>query len=158
MKGACTVWAGAKDPKGSDLSAFLLRGEVGSWSVEIWKRFRKWGGIPTGITQNIKDLLASAEIENIFENSDFIYLLNQASGDRKILCERLNISTQQAAHISNSGPGQGLIFFGNVILPFVDDFPQDNELYSIMTTRPGEAVREPIGGNDGIPENNDIQQ
>ena len=120
----------------------LLRGEVGSWSVEIWKRFRKWGGIPTGITQNIKDLLASPEIENIFENSDFIYLLNQASGDRKILCERLNISTQQAAHISNSGPGQGLIFFGNVILPFVDDFPQDNELYSIMTTRPGEAAVE----------------
>ncbi len=117
----------------------LLRGEVGSWSVEIWKRFRKWGGIPTGITQNIKDLLASAEIENIFENSDFIYLLNQASGDRKILCERLNISNQQASHISNSGPGQGLIFFGNVILPFMDNFPQDNELYSIMTTKPGEV-------------------
>ena len=119
----------------------LLRGEVGSWSVEIWKRFRKWGGIPTGITQNIKDLLASAEIENIFENSDFIYLLNQASGDRKILCERLNISNQQAAHISNSGPGQGLIFFGNVILPFMDHFPQDNELYSIMTTKPGEVMK-----------------
>ena len=129
----------------------LLRGEVGSWSVEIWKRFRKWGGIPTGITQNIKDLLASPEIENIFENSDFIYLLNQASGDRKILCERLNISTQQAAHISNAGPGEGLIFFGNVILPFADNFPQDNELYSIMTTRlsdlsdqsrPGDAAAE----------------
>ena len=129
----------------------LLRGEVGSWSVEIWKRFRKWGGIPTGITQNIKDLLASPEIENIFENSDFIYLLNQAIGDRKILCERLNISTQQAAHISNAGPGEGLIFFGNVILPFADNFPQDNELYSIMTTRlsdlsdqsrPGEAAAE----------------
>ena len=119
----------------------LLRGEVGSWSVKIWKRFRKWGGIPTGITQNIKDLLASPEIENIFENSDFIYLLNQTSGDRKILCERLNISTQQAAHISNAGPGEGLIFFGNVILPFVDDFPQDNELYSIMTTKPGEIAK-----------------
>ena len=118
----------------------LLWGEVGSWSVEIWKRFRKWGGIQTGITQNIKDLLASPEIENIFENSVFIYLLNHASGDRKILCERLNISTQQAAQISNSGPGQGLIFFGNVILPFVDDFPQDNELYSIMTTKPGESI------------------
>ena len=128
----------------------LLRGEVGSWSVEIWKRFRKWGGIPTGITQNIKDLLASPEIENIFENSDFIYLLNQASGDRKILCERLNISTQQAAHISNAGPGEGLIFFGNVILPFADRFPQDNELYSIMTTRPGEAAAEAEeGGHDG---------
>ena len=151
MKVACTVWLGAKGVKASDLSRFLLRGEVGSWSVEIWKRFRKWGGIPTGITQNIKDLLASPEIENIFENSDFIYLLNQASGDRKILCERLNISTQQAAHISNAGPGEGLIFFGNVILPFADNFPQDNELYSIMTTRlsdlsdqsrPGEAAAE----------------
>ena len=118
----------------------LLHGEVASWSVEIWKRFRKWGGIPTGITQNIKDLLASPEIENIFENSDFIYLLNQAPGDRSILCERLNISTKQAGYISNSAPGEGLIFFGNVILPFKDDFPKDNELYSIMTTKPDEVV------------------
>lgn len=118
----------------------LLRGEVGSWSVEIWKRFRKWGGIPTGITQNIKDLLASPEIESILENSDFLYLLNQASGDRNILCQRLNISTQQAAHITNSGPGEGLIFFGNVILPFVDDFPTDNELYKLLTTKPGEVA------------------
>ena len=118
----------------------LLRGEVGAWSVEIWKRFRKWGGIPTGITQNVKDLLASAEIENIFENSDFIYLLNQASGDRRILCERLNISSKQAGHISNDPPGEGLIVFGNVILPFKDDFPKDNELYRIMTTRPSEVA------------------
>ena len=118
----------------------LLRGKVGSWSVEIWKRFRKWGGIPTGITQNIKDLLASPEIESILENSDFLYLLNQASGDRNILCQRLNISTQQAAHITNSGPGEGLIFFGNVILPFVDDFPTDNELYKLLTTKPSEVA------------------
>ena len=118
----------------------LLRGEVGAWSVEIWKRFRKWGGIPTGITQNVKDLLASPEIENIFENSDFIYLLNQASGDRRILCERLNISNKQAGHISNSAPGEGLIVFGNVILPFKDDFPRDNELYDIMTTKPSEVA------------------
>ena len=76
--------------------------------------------------------------------------MNQASGDRKILCERLNISTQQAAHISNAGPGEGLIFFGNVILPFADHFPQDNELYSIMTTRPGETAAEAEeGGHDG---------
>ena len=118
----------------------LLRGEVGAWSVEIWKRFRKWGGIPTGITQNVKDLLASPEIENIFENSDFIYLLNQASGDRRILCDRLNISSKQAGHISNAPPGEGLIVFGNVILPFKDDFPKDNELYRIMTTRPSEVT------------------
>jgi type IV secretory pathway VirB4 component len=126
----------------------LLKGEVGTWSVEIWKRFRKWGGIPTGITQNMKDLLRSDEIENIFENSDFIYLLNQASGDRKLLCERLNISPQQAAYINNSGPGHGLIFFGNVILPFEDDFPQDNELYSIMTTKPSDMI---TGGTKNEP-------
>ena len=118
----------------------LLHGEVASWSVEIWKRFRKWGGIPTGITQNVKDLLGSPEIENILENSDFIYLLNQASGDRAILCERLNISAKQAAHISNAPPGEGLLFFDNVILPFVDHFPKDNELYSIMTTKPSEVA------------------
>ena len=118
----------------------LLHGEVASWCVEIWKRFRKWGGIPTGITQNVKDLLASPEIENIFENSDFIYLLNQAAGDRAILCDRLNISSKQAGHISNAPPGEGLLFFGNVILPFVDNFPKDNELYSIMTTKPSEVV------------------
>lgn len=97
------------------------------------------GRYPHGDHANINDLLSSPEIENIFENSDFVYLLNQASGDRKILCERLNISNQQAAHISNAGPGEGLIFFGNVILPFVDDFPKDNELYSIMTTKLGET-------------------
>ena len=93
MKVACTVWLGAKGVKASDLSRFLLKEEqTAAYSVEIWKRFRKWGGVPTGITQNIKDLLASREIENIFENSDFILMLNQAAGDRQILAKQLNIS------------------------------------------------------------------
>ncbi len=118
----------------------LLKGELGSWSVEIWKRFRKWGGIPTGITQNIKDLLASAEIENIFENSDFLYLLNQAAGDREILMEKLHISPKQAEHITYSEAGEGLIIYGSSILPFVDKFPTDTKLYSIMTTRPLEVA------------------
>jgi hypothetical protein len=117
----------------------LLKGELGGWSVEIWKRFRKWGGIPTGITQNIKDLLASAEIENIFENSDFLYLLNQAAGDREILCEKLRISPKQAGYITHSEAGEGLIIYGSVILPFVDRFPTNTRLYEIMTTRPLEA-------------------
>ena len=54
----------------------LKEEQTASYSVEIWKRYRKWGGIPTGITQNVKDLLSSREVENIFENSDFIYMLN----------------------------------------------------------------------------------
>ena len=117
----------------------LLKGELASWSVEIWKRFRKWGGVPTGITQNIKDLLASREIENIFENSDFIYMLNQAAGDRKILAKQLNISPHQLSYVTHSGEGEGLLFYGNVILPFVDRFPKDTELYRIMTTKPQEV-------------------
>ena len=114
----------------------LLREEqTAAYTVEIWKRFRKWGGIPTGITQNVKDLLASREIENIFENSDFLYLLNQAGGDRQILAKQLNISPHQLSYVTNSNAGEGLLFYGNVIIPFVDHFPTDTELYRIMTTR-----------------------
>ena len=118
----------------------LKEEQTAAYSVEIWKRFRKWGGIPTGITQNVKDLLASREIENIFENSDFIYMLNQAGGDRQILAKQLGISNQQLSYVTHSEAGQGLIFYGNVILPFVDRFPTDTELYHIMTTRPEELA------------------
>jgi len=118
----------------------LKEEQTAAYSVEIWKRFRKGGGIPTGITQNIKDLLASREIENIFENSDFVYMLNQAAGDREILAKKLGISPQQLSYVTHSGPGEGLIFYGNVILPFVDRFPQDTELYRIMTTKPEEVI------------------
>ena len=117
----------------------LLKGQTGSFSVEIWKRFRKWGGIPTGITQNVKDLLSSREIENIFENSDFIYMLNQAGGDRQILAKQLNISPHQLSYVTQSGEGEGLLFYGNVIIPFVDRFPKDLKLYSYMTTKPEEV-------------------
>ena len=117
----------------------LLREEqTAAYTVEIWKRFRKWGGIPSGITQNIKDLLASREVENIFENSDFILMLNQASGDRQILAKQLNISPHQLSYVTHSSEGEGLLFYGNVILPFVDRFPRDTELYRIMTTKPQE--------------------
>lgn len=117
----------------------LKEEQTASYSVEIWKRFRKWGGIPTGITQNIKDLLSSREVENIFENSDFIYMLNQAAGDRQILAKQLNISTHQLSYVTQSGEGEGLLFYGNVILPFVDHFPTDLELYRIMTTKLSEV-------------------
>ena len=113
----------------------LLKGELAAWSVEIWKRFRKWGGIPTGATQNSKDLLASPEISNILENSDFILMLNQARGDRDILARQLNISPHQLSYVTQSGAGEGLLFYGNVILPFVDHFPQDNSLYRLLTTK-----------------------
>ena len=119
----------------------LLKDEqTAAYSVEIWKRFRKWGGIPTGITQNVKDLLSSAEIENIFENSDYIYMLNQAQGDREILAKKLGISPQQLSYVTQSGAGEGLLFYGNTIIPFIDRFPKDTKLYSLMTTVPQEVA------------------
>ena len=117
----------------------LLKDEqTAAYSVEIWKRFRKWGGIPSALTQNVKDLLSSREIENIFENSDFIYMLSQAAGDRQILARQLGISPTQLSYVTHSNAGEGLLFYGNTIIPFVDHFPKDTELYRIMTTKPEE--------------------
>ena len=125
-----------------ELHLLLQEEQTAGYTVEIWKRFRKWGGIPTGITQNIKDLLASREVKNIFENSDYIYMLNQAGEDRSILAKQLGISPRQLSYVTQSGEGEGLLFYGSVILPFVDHFPKDTELYRIMTTKLSEVGRE----------------
>jgi len=117
----------------------LKEEQTAAYSVEIWKRFRKWGGIPTALTQNVKDLLASREIENIFENSDFIVMLNQAQGDRQILAKQLGISPHQLSYVTHSNAGEGLLFYGNVIIPFVDHYPKDTDSYRIMTSKPNEV-------------------
>lgn len=113
--------------------------KTAGYSIEIWKRFRKWSGIPTGITQNAKDFLDIPGIENILENSDFIYMLSQGPEDRRILSERLGISKDQLSFVLNSPEGEGLMFFGDVILPFRDKFPKDTKLYQLMTTKPNEV-------------------
>ena len=123
-----------------EMHLLLKEEQTAAYTVEIWKRFRKWGGIPTGITQNVKDLLSSREVENIFENSDYVYMLNQASGDRQILAKQLNISPHQLSYVTHSSEGEGLLFYGSIILPFVDRFPKDTELYRIMTTKPQEQA------------------
>lgn len=114
----------------------LLRDEqTAKYSVEIWKRFRKWGGIPTGLTQNIKDFLRSPEVENIFDCSDFVYMLNQGSGDAEILAEKFAISEHLMKYITNVGQGEGLIFFGDAIQPFVDRFPKNTKMYTLLTSK-----------------------
>ncbi len=128
-EGKCTwVWI-------DEMHLLLQEEQTAAYTVAIWKRFRKWGGVPTGITQNAKDLLSSPEVQNIFENSDFIIMLNQGGGDRQILAKQLNISPHQLSYVTQSGAGEGLLFYGNVILPFVDHFPKDTLLYRLMTTR-----------------------
>jgi len=102
---------------------------------ELYKRARKWGAIPTGITQNVEDLLKSELARRMLSNSDFIMMLNQAPSDRAELAKLLNISSTQLSYVTNSDPGQGLLFSGNSIIPFVDKFPQETKLYRMMTTK-----------------------
>lgn len=119
----------------------LKEKQTAIYSVEIWKRFRKWGGIPTGLTQNVGDFLKSEEIEGILGNSDFVYLLNQNAKDQNILADKLGLSDKQLTHVTNSEPGSGLILFDNVVIPFVDKYPTDTKTYAIMNTKPEEAVK-----------------
>lgn len=119
----------------------LLRNPMtATYMVDMWKRFRKWGGIPTGITQNVKDLFKSPEIQNILDTTDFIVMLNQAGDDAKILADHLDISDDEMGYIKTGEYGKGLLFAGNSKIPFVDDFPQNTLAYKVMTTKPTEAL------------------
>jgi type IV secretory pathway VirB4 component len=106
---------------------------------QIWKRARKWHGVPTGITQNVEDLLASKEARGIINNCDFVLMLNQAPLDRIELGHMLNISPAQMSYITNADAGQGLIYTSKYIVPFIDKFPSGNSLYKVMTTKPDEV-------------------
>ena len=121
----------------------LLRDELtASYCVTIWKMLRKKGCVPSALTQNVKDLLASREIENILENSDFLVLLSQAQGDRQILAKQLGISEHQLSYVTHSNSGEGLLFFGNTTIPFYDRFPVNTEIYRLLTTRPEDLAGE----------------
>jgi hypothetical protein len=108
--------------------------------VRVWKMLRKKGCVPSALTQNVKDLLASREIENILENSDFMILLAQAAGDRTILARQLGISEHQLSYISHSHPGEGLLFYGSTTIPFVDRFPP-GEIFNLLTTTPEHMLK-----------------
>ena len=114
----------------------LLRDALtASYFVAVWKMLRKKGCVPSALTQNVKDLLASREIEAILDNTDFLILLSQAQSDRAILAQKLGISEHQLSYITHSNSGEGLLFYGAVTIPFVDRFPK-GEIYDLLTTRP----------------------
>lgn len=120
----------------------LLRDPLtASYFVAVWKMLRKKGCVPSALTQNVKDLLASAEISNILDNTDFLILLSQAQSDRAILAKQLGISEHQLSYITHSNSGEGLLFYGNVTIPFVDRFPK-GEIYNLLTTRPEDMAHE----------------
>ena len=105
----------------------------------LWKRVRKYGAYCTGITQNVDDLLQSHTARTMLANSEFIIMLNQASTDRIELAKLLNISDLQLSYITNVGAGQGLLKVGSSLVPFVNKFPRNTELYKLMTTKFGEV-------------------
>lgn len=119
----------------------LLQNEYSAnYFFELWSRARKWGAIPTGITQNVETLLLSDLARRMLSNSQFIMLLNQATSDRLELAGLLNISSKQLSYVTNSEPGHGLLIAGKSIVPFIDNFPQDTKLYKMMTTKIEEVV------------------
>ena len=119
----------------------LREKQTAAFSIEIWKRFRKWGGIPTGITQNTKDFLNSPEIENIFENTNFLLLFAQSKGDREKLAAYKNISQDQLQYITNSGEGEGLLIYDKIVIPFRDKMDTSMELYRLLSTKPADLKR-----------------
>ena len=120
----------------------LLRDALtASYFVAVWKMLRKKGCVPSALTQNVKDLLASREIEAILDNTDFMILLSQAQSDRAILAKQLGISEHQLSYITHSNSGEGLLFYGDVTIPFVDRFPR-GEIYNLLTTRPEDLKNE----------------
>jgi type IV secretory pathway VirB4 component len=102
---------------------------------QIYKRARKWGGVPTGITQNVEDLLASKEARGILNNCDFIMMLNQSPLERSELGAMLNISPSQMSYITNADQGEGLLYTGKSIVPFIDKYPRDTRSFKAMTTK-----------------------
>ena len=120
----------------------LRERHTAKYSVEIWKRFRKWGGIPSGITQNVKDLSNSAMAESILSNSEFVYLLSQSPEDRVILADSKHLSEEQQKCITNAPPGHGLLIYGGKVIPFEDKFPENTQMYRIMDTKPKEKEQQ----------------
>ena len=104
-----------------------------------WRQFRKRNAYPTAITQNVAYLLNSIQASTMLSNSEFIVMLNQAAGDREKLARLLNISEEQMSYITNADAGCGLIKYGSALVPFVNRFPTNTELYRLMTTKPGEG-------------------
>lgn len=121
-----------------EIHVLLKDDRTAQYMIDFWKRFRKYGGVPTGITQNVTDILDSPQIETIFKNSDYICMLNQSSDDRERLAKALNISSEQLSYVTNNNPGEGLISYEGKIIPFRDHLNKNTTLYKLITTKLGE--------------------
>ncbi|HJB27193.1 MAG TPA: DUF87 domain-containing protein [Candidatus Blautia faecavium] len=111
------------------------------YTRQIWKRARKWDGIPTGMTQNVEDMLRSAEGRAVINNCDFVMMLNLDPYSRMQMQQMFNLSDKEMEYVTGVPAGQGLLYTGSDIIPFVNEFPTDTKLYKAMTTKPEERIR-----------------
>lgn len=123
-----------------------------NYFFELWSRSRKWGAIPTGITQNVETLLLSDLARRMLSNSRFILMFNQATSDRVELANLLNISNRQLDYVTNADSGQGLLFAGKSIVPFINNVPKNTKLYQMMTTKLEEVTPSSGRGENGSSE------
>ena len=112
----------------------------GNFFTSAWRQFRKRNASPVAITQNVDYLLDAPQARSMLSNSEFIVMLNQAEKDQERLSQLLNISPEQMRYVNGSEAGSGLLRYGNALVPFINKFPMDTELYRLITTRPGEGV------------------
>ena len=136
----CTYFAAFVNDRCLRLRCYYRLCYSGNFFNSAWRQFRKRNAYPTAITQNVEYLLDSVQASTMLSNSEFIVMLNQAASDREKLARLLNISNEQMSYVTNADAGCGLIKYGSALVPFVNRFPKDTQLYKLMTTKPGEGV------------------
>ena len=124
-----------------EMHLLLREAQTAAHTIEMWKRFRKYGGIPTGLTQNISDFYGNNGAANgnavstIISNSQFFLLFGQSAADRKILVRELGLSPGEEECLKDVRPGEGLMIYGGTVVPISNQYPKDSPLYQLMTTR-----------------------
>ena len=112
----------------------------GNFFTSAWRQFRKRNAAPCAITQNVEYMLDSVQASTMVSNSEFVVMLNQAESDQERLSKLLNISPEQMSYVNGSEAGCGLMRYGSALVPFVNRFPANTELYKLITTKPGEGL------------------
>lgn len=121
----------------------LLNSEyTAKYLQQLWKKVRKQGGLCTGITQNIMDLLESVTATTMLSNSEFVAMLKQAKPDAEKIEETLGISEAQLRFVTNSPVGTGLLKCGSVVVPFDNQMRKDTEIYKLVNTNIYEKFEE----------------
>lgn len=118
-----------------ELYLMFLKEYTAIFFYKLWKRIRKYGGLCTGITQELSDLLKSSTARTLLANSDFLIMLSANESDVPLIQDLLNLDDTQMSYISEVGAKKGLIKLGKSYIPFTDDFPSNTKLYKIISTK-----------------------